>query len=255
LLRTAGLIRFAYEQLLRVRSSATASSPVGTTVNANRQIDVPRNRANQDLRKKVSTKNRGWNYFPSTYHPHAFLQHIVTIGLHYPLVASRPAFRNFHAIVNRDPNLFPGVDMRKTFANPGNQLMHTAVIIMGDKRFMVIGYFDERVNINVNLLPACPETPWRGELAIFSLGSRIRLLRRPPSKWQAERAAVAYMTNCYQAHAMGESFPAQIIIVRISLYPLYFMTDASAPELAASKFWVELPLNKIYIQLWNISLA
>ena len=77
------------------------------------------------------------------------------------------------------------------FANKNHVHIHSSTIIVsGEKeRYIVYSYFDKAVNINVNLSEICPHNPWKGELIIFSLGKRVRLLSRPSGpKATLERA-------------------------------------------------------------------
>lgn len=77
------------------------------------------------------------------------------------------------------------------FANKNYMPIHSAICIVGGAKenYIIYGYFDDSVDINFNLSKICTNSPWRGELIIFSLGKRVRLRSRPSgTKTIVERA-------------------------------------------------------------------
>lgn len=65
------------------------------------------------------------------------------------------------------------------FANPHNAPVHTSTVVVGHQKYLVVGYFDASLPANFNLRPFCPNLIWRGEIAILSLGRRVRVRARP----------------------------------------------------------------------------
>lgn len=78
------------------------------------------------------------------------------------------------------PNRPPIIDF-DIFDNPNSVHITSTTIIIdeGKHRYIIYGYFDSTNPINYNLFKICPNHPWKGEILIFSLGRRIRLLSRP----------------------------------------------------------------------------
>lgn len=78
------------------------------------------------------------------------------------------------------PNRPPIIDF-DILDNPNNlHISSTTIIVNGGKeKYIVYGYFDGTADINYNLAQLCPGNPWRGEIIVFSLGARIRMLSRP----------------------------------------------------------------------------
>lgn len=78
------------------------------------------------------------------------------------------------------PNRPPVIDF-SILDNPNNlHISSTTIIFNGRKeKYIIYGYFDSTADINYNLARLCPANPWRGEIIIFSLGQRVRMLSRP----------------------------------------------------------------------------
>lgn len=79
------------------------------------------------------------------------------------------------------PNRPPVIDFDDIFDNPQDIHVTTTTVIVnqGKQRYIIYGYFDSSFPINFNLSEICPDYPWKGEILIFSLGRRVRLLSRP----------------------------------------------------------------------------
>ncbi len=103
------------------------------------------------------------------------------------------------------PNRPPIIDFN-CFDNPNNAHVAatTVIVAQGIRRhkYIIYGYFDSAIPINYNLSEICPDYPWKGELMIFSLGRRIRLLSRPSgNNATIERAIKSYVPSFqYQCH-------------------------------------------------------
>lgn len=83
------------------------------------------------------------------------------------------------------------MNVESVFENKNHVYIHSAIVIVSGRkeRYIVYSYFDKSSNINFNLSEICPQNPWKGELIVFSLGKRVRLLSRPSGpKTTLERA-------------------------------------------------------------------
>lgn len=101
-------------------------------------------------------------------------------GYYYPLGATNPSFRSFGAVV--DPNvrdILPTIDVASRFMNFNNAPIYSTIVSVDHRRFLVVGYFDILAPQNLNVKDIFPHLPWYGELAVFSIGKRVRLLSRP----------------------------------------------------------------------------
>ncbi|KDR66686.1 hypothetical protein GALMADRAFT_216898 [Galerina marginata CBS 339.88] len=136
-----------------------------------------------------------------------------THGYHYPRVASSRILRRFSAVVEKNQvNKLPTIDVSTKFQNTNDVDLHTAVVVVDEHRYMVVAYMDPQAPINLNLLEDCPEVEWRGELAIFSLGTRVRLHARPSGSIKILRKAInLYISQCLLADKYDEEWPTQFI--------------------------------------------
>lgn len=87
-------------------------------------------------------------------------------------------------------NSLPKIDMSTKFDNPNKVDVHSAIVVVGQYRYMVVGYMDPEAHTNLNLLEVCPEVPWRGELAVFSIGKQVRVLSRTVGPKRILRKAI-----------------------------------------------------------------
>jgi hypothetical protein len=79
----------------------------------------------------------------------------------------------------------PRVPVNSQFTHH-NQLVktHNAVVVIGEKRFMVYGWSSTNRNdvTNESLLHVKPSTLWRGEILILCLGYRVPYMAQPRVK-------------------------------------------------------------------------
>lgn len=103
-----------------------------------------------------------------------------TRGLHYPSAASRPRLCGFVAMIDPDHlSQQPSIDTSFHFLNPNNVPIQSVVVSIDRHRYLVVGYFDQQLPPNLSLHEIFPHLAWHGELAVFSLGRRMRILSRP----------------------------------------------------------------------------
>ncbi|KAF9035500.1 hypothetical protein BJ165DRAFT_1533498 [Panaeolus papilionaceus] len=113
-------------------------------------------------------------------------------GYFYPSSSIAPykrltTFAATHSLNLRD---LPVVNTATHFDNINNEPILSATVIHQKQRYLVIAFYDSTLDMNQSLLSIDAEVQWRGELAIFSIGTRVTLLSRPKGCQQAIREVV-----------------------------------------------------------------
>jgi hypothetical protein len=108
------------------------------------------------------------------------------MGLLYPLHSRRPLLRSYPINPTgqpTDPSSLPVIPHQILFpdhVNLGNSPLefHTCVVTYGEHRFLIHSYYHEDSHKNEALSIIRPSVVWRGEVVIFSMGSRVPYLSR-----------------------------------------------------------------------------
>lgn len=108
------------------------------------------------------------------------------------MTPSNPNLRRCVASVDySQPNDLPQIDVSHILTNPNNAPISSTIVTVDRHRFFILGYFDIQLPQNPNLQEIFPHLPWRGELIVFSLGRRIRVLSRPASARYVVQKAIS----------------------------------------------------------------
>ena len=79
---------------------------------------------------------------------------ITTHSYLYPWVSFSCSLQQRTVVVNLcQPNQLPWItNLSHTFSNPNNLPVHTAIVVAGDYCYLILGYFNHNLDINLNLL-------------------------------------------------------------------------------------------------------
>lgn len=95
-------------------------------------------------------------------------------------MTSNPVLRNFVAAIDADrPSELPLIDTSVHFSNVNHTPIQSVVVSVDRHRYLVMGYFDQQLPQNLNVHEIFPYLAWHGEIVVFSLGRRTRILSRP----------------------------------------------------------------------------
>lgn len=123
---------------------------------------------------------------------HFYWQTIATRGLHYQITPSSPVLQKCVATIDSSkPNDLPQIDASRIFSNPNNNPILSMIIIVDRYRFLVMGYLDFELPPNPNLQDIFSHLSWPGEIVVFSMGRRVRILSRPTAARYVIQKAVS----------------------------------------------------------------
>lgn len=124
-------------------------------------------------------------------------QRTATFGLLYPTCGLDPVIKVYPSdfAQRAATGRLPDVSLPELFS-PGDDAfepskVHRALVIVGNRRFMIYGYFQPEADINATISKIKPSSIWRGDIVLFSLGRHVPFLSRPGAGRKVLNRAVA----------------------------------------------------------------
>lgn len=110
------------------------------------------------------------------------LRQNTTKGYLFPLYGTQPVQKKVQYSPTQQGSI-PKIHIEDIFQQPTNPTspvhIHHPVVTHQNQCFLVYRYFDLSTDINKPLLQLKPTTFWRGEAAVFCLGTRVSCLTAP----------------------------------------------------------------------------
>ncbi|KAG2010580.1 hypothetical protein CC2G_013395 [Coprinopsis cinerea AmutBmut pab1-1] len=98
---------------------------------------------------------------------------------------------------------FPRINLREHFTEMPRIgcRVHRSIVFVGPHTFLVFGYSSPELPSSASLSLVKKSTVWRGDIAIFSLGLRNRLLRKP----RASKKVMDYAVGMYKSGSIASA--------------------------------------------------
>ncbi|KAH9480140.1 hypothetical protein JR316_0006737 [Psilocybe cubensis] len=136
-------------------------------------------------------------------------------GYIYPFAPLGRSLQPLKIFVDEDmKSRLPVADI--SFFSNRDGMAQTTVVDYNHKTYLIMGYWDNSCPVNANLIRIC-SIPWKGQLVVFGLGSRTRILQRPAgSVADVEQALRFFIRDCVVAMMQNRRWP-RLISLRVDL--------------------------------------